>query len=506
MRMLPMQRIAGSRGRAPRWALAQSSLLVALGLGLLPGCAVGPNYVAPEPEMPDVWHQQLARGLAEGEAGLQTWWRALADPMLESLVARAGRGNLDLREAVARIDEARAVRGIAKGDWFPDVDATGDYQRERLSEGTFRDVPAGRSRTDDFFSGGFDASWEIDFFGRIRRSVESADAGLQASIEDYRDVLVILYAEVARTYVDVRTFQARIRYALSNVRAQRGSLQVTIDRNRAGLVGDLDVRQAELNLAITEAFVPTLLQRLAESINRLGVLLGEPPSALYAKLSQAAPIPRPPKQILMGLPAELLRQRPDLRRAERELASQTARIGVATADLYPRFALLGTFAFEAFDVVDWFKGGSINYGFGPVFRWNLFDGGRIRSNIDAEDARAQQALARYEDSVLDALEEVENSMVAYVQENDRRDALARAVTAADEAVKLVNTLYRTGLTNFQNVLDTERDLFEQQDEYATSEGQVTQNLIAIYRALGGGWEPRAAAPAVAATYDASNPE
>ena len=462
---------------------------VLLALAWLPGCAVGPNYVAPEPALPDAWHEELSRGLTEGQADLHTWWTVFDDPLLTRLVERASRGSLDIKLAIARIDEARARRGFARGEWFPSLDGVGAVQRSRTSKEISAAVPAPQSRTDTFYAAGFDASWEIDLFGRIRRSVESASAGLEASIEDYRDVLVSTFAEIGTTYVEVRALQARIQSAESNVETQRGALQLTSDRNRAGLVGDLDVRQAEQNLASTEATIPALRSALVQAINRLGVLLGQPPSTLHGELGPAAPIPKPPDQTLVGLPAELLRQRPDIRAAERQLAAQTAQIGVATADLYPRLSLVGTFALEATDFVDWFTGDATSYGFGPALRWNIFDFGRIRSNIEAQDALTEQALVSYEQTLLFALEDVEDAMVSYVQENDRRDALERSAVAARQAVELVDTLYRTGLTDFQNVLDSQRTQFLQEDALAQSEGFVSQNLIRIYRALGGGWQP-----------------
>jgi NodT family efflux transporter outer membrane factor (OMF) lipoprotein len=437
--------------------------------------------------MPDVWHQELARGLQDGEANLASWWTALGDPQLDGLIERAKTGNLDLRQSVARILEARAQRGIAVSDRFPEADGVGTVQRDRTSEELLADVPPGRSRTDTFYGVGADTFWELDLWGRITRSIESADSSLEGSVEDYRDVLVSLYSEVANTYTEVRALQARIRYALGNVETQRGSLRLTVDRRDAGIGSDLDVSQAELNLASTEAFVPVLRSQLAAAVHALGVLVGGHPSALWTELSDEVPIPKPPPQIVVGLPTELLRQRPDIRRAERELAAQTALIGVATAELYPSFSLVGTFTFEAFDSSDLLERSSRTYGFGPSFRWNLFDGGRVRQAIQVEDARTNQALARYEQTVLSALEDVEDAMVAYVQESARRDALERSAVAGEKAVELVNVLYRTGLTDFQNVLDTERSLFVQQDQLAESEGLVTQNLIEIYRALGGGW-------------------
>jgi NodT family efflux transporter outer membrane factor (OMF) lipoprotein len=453
------------------------------------GCAVGPNYVPPQTDAPDLWHVELMKGLAEGEGNLQTWWVAFDDPTLTSLIERTAQGGLDIHQAVARVDEARARRGISRGEWFPSLDNSSIYQRNRISEEVLEVVPPG-SRTSNSWSTGLDASWEIDFFGRIRRSVESATAGLQASVEDYRDVLVSVFAEVGITYVEVRTLQERIRLAELNVRNQRSTLQLVIDRNRAGLVGDLDVRQAEQNLARTESFLPTFRSELAAAIHRLGVLLGDSPGTLFAELGPQAPIPKPPGEIVVGVPANLLRQRPDIRRAERAIAAQTARIGVAKADLYPRFTLVGTFALQATDFAKWFTADAFSYGFGPAVRWNLFDGGRVRANVQAQEALTEQALIGYEQTVLVALEEVENALVAFVQENDRRDALQRSVTAAVAATGLVKTLYRTGLTDFQNVLDTERTQFQEQDTLAQSEGFVTQNLIAIYRALGGGWSPQ----------------
>ena len=468
-------------------------LLVVLVLGLLQGCVslvtVGPDYAPPEPKMPDAWHQASTEGLAEGQANLQTWWITLNDPMLTALVKRAGEGNLDLKVAVARIREARARLGIASGEQFPNIDGQGFFERSRVSEGIVKAVPPSQDRTDNFYGIGLDSTWEIDFWGRIKRSVESADARLDASVEDTRDVLVLLFADVASNYVEVRSLQARIRFARSNVQTQRRTLRLTKDRLEAGIAPELDVRQAELNLASTESVIPTLEILLVQAINRLGVLLGEPPSALHAELAQPAPIPVPPDEVTVGLPADLLRQRPDIRRAERELAAQVAQIGVATADLYPRFSLLGTFALEATDGVKFFDWSNRSFGFGPSFRWNIFDGGRVRNNIKAQDALTEQALVRYERTVLAGLEDVENAIVAYARERERRKILARAVVAAQRSAEIVEEAYKIGLTDFQNVLDTQRSLFVQQDEIAKSEGDVTQNLIRIYRALGGGWAP-----------------
>lgn len=476
-----------------RRAAHELFILVALAVGLLQGCVtlvtVGPDYAPPETKMPDAWHQAATKGLAEGRADLQTWWVTLNDPVLDNLIRRAGAGNLDLKEAVARILQARASLGIVSGEQFPQIDGAGSFDRSRTSEGIQVAVPPPQDNPDNFSNLGLSATWEIDLWGRIKRSIESADAALDASIEDYRDVLVLLFADVASNYVEARTLQARIRLARNNVELQRQTLQLTQGRFTAGIAPLLDVRQAELNLARTESSIPTLRSSLAQAINRLGVLLGDYPSALYADLAQPAPIPVPPDDVTVGLPAELLRQRPDIRLAERALAAQTAQIGVATADLYPQFSLFGTLGVSAVDAVTFFASGNVTYSFGPQFSWNLFAGGSIRSNIDAQDALTRQALLQYENTVLQAVEETENSMTAYVQERDRKGALTRSVTAAQEAVKLVETLYRTGLTDFNNVLNTQAALFDQQDQLAESKGDVTQNLIGIYKALGGGWSP-----------------
>ncbi|MCP3960486.1 MAG: efflux transporter outer membrane subunit [bacterium] len=471
------------------------TLTPVLGLLLLQACTVGPDYELPVIATPDAWHQRAVEGLSEGEASLQTWWQELDDPVLTGLIRRAGSSNLDLREAMARILEARARLGVASGQKLPDVDASAFFSYGEQSDqgplGSLADLIGGFD-AQELYNAGVDASWEIDVFGRIRRSVESAAAGYEASIEDYRDVLVTMYAEVALNYVEARALQDRIAYALENAEAQRASVALTRDLHDAGASSALDVSQAESNLAATEAAIPALEIALSFALHRLAVLLGEPPGALYGELSQASTIPASPAEIATGLPAEALRQRPDVRRAERQLAAQSARIGVATADLYPRFSLSGFFALEATDVSN--LGDGATWGIVPGLRWNLFDGGRVRSAIQVEEARTEQALVRYERTILRALEEVENALVSYTLEQRRRERLQAAVTATQRTVELVEIQYRSGLTDFQNVLDAQRSLFVQQDQLATSEGQVTRNLIALYKALGGGWDPESPPP------------
>lgn len=467
--------------------------VAALALALLAGCAVGPDYAPPETRMPDTWHHELVRGLSEGRADMRTWWLLLDDPALDRLIETATRGNLDVRRAVSRLLEARARVGLAAGEELPAVDAQGEVERGRLSQGVQDELGSSRARTSTLYQLGLDASWELDLWGRIGRNVESADAALQATVEDYRDVLVSLYAEVATTYVEIRTLQARIDAAQGNVDTQRQTLRLVSDRRRAELASDVEIAQAQLNLSTTEALIPQLRIQLQQAIHRLGVLLGQPPTALYGALEQR-PVPQPPAQVAIGLPADLLRQRPDIRSAERRLAAQTAQIGVATADLYPRFTLSGFLAFQKYGVSSFFNGDNIGYGLGPTVIWNVFDGGRIRSNIAVQDAQTEQALFLYEQTVLSALRETQDALVGYVQESERRDILRRSVRAANDAVRLVTSLYVSGLTDFQNVQDQQRSKFQQDDAFAQSQGQVIQNLIGLYRALGGGWSPPPDAP------------
>lgn len=462
-----------------------------LACSLLAACTVGPDYVAPEPETPDAWHVELTRGLTAGQADFQTWWTVFDDPGLTSLVARAIENNLELRGSVARVLEARARLGVAKGQRVPSVDSIGAYQRQRLSENLVPDPRVGELLGDktNLFTLGLDSSWELDLWGRIRRSVESAAATYEASVESYRDVQVTLLADVASTYVELRTTQQRLAYALKNAELQRNAVSLTADRRAAGLVGDLDVRQAELNLARTESVIPAFRAGEAFALHRLSVLSGELPGTLYAEYSAPQAIPNPPATVALGLPTNLLRQRPDIRRAERQLAAQTARIGVATADLYPRFSISGTFTVDSARAATWFNWASRGFGIGPTFRWSLFSGGQVRSRIRSEEAATEAALARYEQVVLNGYEEVENALVQFVQEQERVDALQRSVDAAFESVRLVDELYRLGLTDFQNVLVTQRILFEEEDKLADSRGTVAQSLIRIYRAVGGGWAP-----------------
>lgn len=477
---------------------------------ILAGCAVGPDYEQPEVVLPDAWREVAAADLAGDAPPLATWWEAFDDPLLTSLIRRSGETSRNVVVAAARVEEARALRGVAKAPLFPDLVLTGSYTRTRPSEnsaqGEIVEAIGGEpGQVTENFQAGFDSFWEIDLWGRIRRQVEAADASLQASVEDYRDVLVTLFADVAATYVDVRTAQERIRFARQNVELQTESAQLTRDRFNAGLTSALDVAQAESNVANSSAQIPLLEFELERAKNRLAVLVGVNPGTLDEELSEPTGIPTPDSTIMSVLPAELLRRRPDIRSAERRLAAQTALIGARKAELYPSFSLAGVLELVSADAGDLFAGESTQWTLLPGLRWNLFSGGRIRNQVRVEEARTAQALAGYEQSVLLALEEAENSLIGLQRVRVRRERLTVAVAATERAVGLVRTQYLSGLTNFQNVLDSQRSLFEQQDQLAVTEGDAVQALIALNKAMGGGWDVDAVeAVAASATEQADS--
>ena len=456
------------------------------GAVLLNGCmSVGPDYEAPAVETPDAWHESVMSDFESGQPNLQTWWTVFNDADLNGLIERVSTNNLSLKTAAARIEQAAALRGVSASQFYPSIFADASASGVQTSD---RNTPAGTDRQGELYGAGLSMAWELDLWGRIRRSVESADASLQASVENYRDIMVVLYAEVASTYIEVRATQARLAIAENNLEAQSETMELTKNRYDSGLVPILDVRQAELNRSRTESLIPPLRQKLTEAVNRLSVLAGEMPYALQQELSATAPIPSANEKVMTGLPAELLRQRPDIRRAERELAAQHAQIGATKAELYPTLTLPGSLVLESPTGSDLFESGNVAYSFGPQLRWNLFSGGRIRNNVRAEEAGTRAVLHTYEQTVLLALEEVENAMAAYANEKDRIEALESAAAAAQKSVELVTELYKSGLTDFQNVLNMEQAMLTQQDELATSHGLVSAYLVAVYRSLGGGWE------------------
>ena len=466
--------------------------LVPLALALA-GCAVGPNYRPPAVTTPSAWSQHDQLGVTSAIADLSTWWRGFGDPMLDALIDRALARNLDLKIAVANVREARALRGAAAADRAPTVNASGLYSRVRDTEHV-RPLPPAFDPEYHLFQVGLDASWELDIWGRVRRSVEAADATIEAAEANRRDVLVIVLAEVARNLVEVRTAQQRLLIAESNIQAQQEVVDLTRVRLEAGLGTEVEVAQARTLLATTQAQIPVLQAARDQAIHRLAVLVGDTPASLLEELRRVDRIPAAPPSVPVGLPSDLLRRRPDIRRAERELAAATARIGVATADLFPRFSLTGSLGVAATDVANVFTGASRFSSIGPQMVWPIFAGGRIRSSIRVQEARQEAAIARYEQTVLGALEDTENALVAYGEEHTRQQRLVEAVDASQLALTLSRELYLRGLADFLSVLDNQRSLYAAQDQRVQSERTLIVSLVALYKALGGGWEATEVTP------------
>lgn len=467
------------------------SWLVAISLFVFTGCAaVGPDYVEPELAVPDAWHLQIVDQVNQGpEATLQTWWTVFDDPVLNQLIDRARSGNLDLQTAAARVRAARSSLAITSGERLPEIDGIGQASRDRQSDdGWLAQVaPDNGFDAQNLYELGLDASWEIDLFGRIRRSIESSEAQYQSTLETERDVMVTLFAEVARTYIQVREFQGRLVYARENIKVQGEALDLAKERYATGLSSQLDVVQAQATLGMTQAALPDLATAKDQAVYRLAVLLGVEAGSLQGEFVAVAAIPQPAGRITLGLPVDVVRQRPDVRAAERRLAAQSAQIGVATAALYPDFTLSGFIGLQTRSVNDLFSSNSEMWGLSLPMSWNLYDGGRVRSNIELQKDLTEQRLLDYRQSVLKALSEVRSALVAYNNEHQRLAALRRATAATREGVRLALVQYDTGLTDYNNVMTMQRDLFQLQEQLAASEAQLDFELIALYKAVGGGW-------------------
>lgn len=472
-------------------------LTVVLMLILL-GCAVGPDYQPPITEVPSDWDGQTVVTAAQTSktntdpVTLVEWWEAFQDSTLSSLVEMAVRANHDMRLAEARIREARAARGVAGAPLYPQVDTAALFERSSSSSQTVGSsgVPTVATTPGfrDLFQVGLDAAWELDIFGGTRRSIEAATADLRAAMEDRRDVLVTLAGEVGTNYLNLRGYQQQIAIAKKNLEAQKKTADITHRRFAAGFVSRLDVANADAQVATTEAEIPLLESAARAAIYQLGVLLGREPAALEKTLARALPIPPTPPEIPVGLPSDLVRRRPDIRRAEAQIHAATARIGVATADLFPRFNLMGSFGFSANEVSRLGRIDSKFWSWGPSLSWPLFAGGRIRANIEVQNALQEQALITYQKTVLTALQDVETALVAYAKEQEHQKSLAQAVASNRQAVDLAMQLYVAGKTDFLNVLNAQRALYVTEDALTQSTRSLGTNLIALYKALGGGWE------------------
>jgi len=473
-------------GFYPVWSLA---------FLLLSSCMVGPDYVRPATETATQWLEAEDRRLNTTSANDQTWWKSFNDPVLNQLIDRAYLENLNIRIAGVRVLEARAQLGIAIGNIYPqNQQLTGSLSKVHLSE---RASQAAFSKIFDYAQTqlGLTASWEIDFWGKFRRAIESADAGFQAAVADYNNALVSLTADVAHAYITIRTLEKRLSIARQNVDTQKESLNIAKIRYNGGTTSERDVEQARTVLANTQASIPTLEIGLRQQQNALSVLLGAAPGRISRLLAGTAQIPAPPAQVAVGIPAELLRRRPDVRHAEWQAAAQSASIGVTKAALYPALSLTGTFGLLSSDVGsfalgDVFLWKSRTANFGPALQWNIFNYGQITNQVRVQDARLQGLLISYQNTVLSAQREVEDNLVAFLRSQERAQSLGESTAAAQRSLDLATLQYRQGITDFTTVLTAQQALLSEQDSLANTLGDISNNLVGVYRALGGGWQVR----------------
>ncbi len=465
------------------------------------GCTkVGPDYLRPPVQVSKDWQDAGDKRVKEVPRESKEWWEVFNDPTLNRLIGTAYSGNLSLQTAGTRVLQARAQLGIAIGSQFPQSQQmTGLVQYNRLSDRSASAASAlsGVAPELNYFQSqiGLQASWEIDFWGKFRRAIESSDASLLAAIADYDNTLVTLTADVANAYVQIRTIQERARIATENVKIQLESLQIADTRFRGGTTSQRDVEQAKTVLASTEATIPQLGKQLRQAENGLCLLLGMPPSDLSETLADASGIPTPPPEVVVGIPTDLLSRRPDVRSAEALAAAQCAQIGVAKADLFPSLSLFGSFGFLSTDLYsftlgDMFRGGSRMATFGPTLQWNVLNYGQITNNVRLQDAKFQQMLISYQNTVLTAQREVEDSLIAFLRDQEQAKFLTESADAAARSVNLAVLQYREGIADFTTVLTAQQALLQQQDNLASTLGDISLSLVGVYRALGGGWEIR----------------
>lgn len=462
--------------------LSLSALLVLNGCSLLP--MVGPDYQLPSFSLPALWSTPVAPA-ALPASELAGWWRQLDDPLLNRLIDEALTGSVDLKLAQARLQQARAGREQAVSGLFPSLTASTGASRNKNAT-AISGLPA---RT--LYDAGFDAAWEIDLFGATRRGVEAATAELAASQASLNNVRVSLLAEVAQNYVELRAYQHRLAIARDNLASQTETVQITEWRNQAGLVASSDVEQARTSREQTRASIPDLEIGLAAAENRLAVLLGRNPGALHGQLAEMKNFPEVPASVGIGIPADVLRQRPDLIVAERTLAAETARLGQKQAQRFPSLNLGGSFGWQAYSFGALGGSDTLMRAISGTLAATLFDGGRLRSAVAIQSAVQEQALLSYQGSVLGALEEIENALTAYAASRERLEARRAAAEAARNAAALTRNLYQSGLADFQKVLETERTRLSAEDSLATAQASRLTSLITLYKALGGGWQQAA---------------
>ena len=464
-------------------------LFCLIALTLVSGCMVGPDFHAPKPSLPPSWvgvgekEEKEQPSVANAQyADLAVWWRQFKDPTLDGLIDEALKANLNLASAQASLRQAQALRGVAVGGLFPSATATAAYERESgPAYGT-------NGKPQSSYQAGLGAAWVLDFFGGIRRNVESATANVEAAFENLRDVQVNIVAEAALDYVQLRGYQQQIVTARNNLKQQEHTADITRKLYKVGFNSALDVANAESLVATTEAQIPVYETGARQSIYALSVLLSRHPGDLVAELSPLGELPSVPGEIPAGLPSDLLRRRPDIRQAEAQLHSATAQIGVATAQLFPQFSLTGNANWATTYFPTWFQSQSRSLSIGPAMTWPIFQGGATVSNIHVQEALRDQAFVSYQQTVLNALQQVENSLIAFSKEQVHHRSLEQAVTADRKAVDLSLALFQEGQTDFLNVLTAQKQQYADENALTQSTENIATDLIALYQALGGGWE------------------
>ena len=467
---------------------------------LLPGCfAVGPDYEPPKIPIPQQWTEANA-STGSHPAQADKWWKTFNDPVLDKLISEAISSNLDLKFALERIKDARVLRTATIAAGLPSLGAKSNVSRRfnNSSSSTSQTGGTGSAiggagvgkQLINIFQLGFDAQWELDFFGGIQRAVEAADATVETEVENSRDVLVTLLGDVARNYIELRANQRLVAITRDNLRAQQDTLALTQIRQQAGLTSMLEVTQAQTQAATTEAQLPNYETVVKQSIHALSVLLGKEPGALAARLEQQGVIPIVATNVITNLPSELLQRRPDIRRAERRLAVANASVGIATAELYPKINLAAFIGLQNIHITDftplgksWSAASSLTM---PIFNW-----GKLNANIDSKKAQFEQAFLSYQSTVLSAFQEVEDALVAYSKEQERHKALEQAVAASQLAIQLADERYQRGLTGFLDILVSQKALYQAQSLLVVSEAALSSNMVALYKSLGGGWQTEA---------------
>ena len=451
------------------------------------GFKVGPNYAKPVTPVAGSWIDNYDEQLKDELPNYADWWTTFNDPILNGLMEDVAQQNLTLKSAGLRVMQARYVRDITAGSMFPQQqEAFGAYQRTQYSD----TIASGfLPRNTDLFKVGFDAFWELDAWGKFRRAIESADASLDASVEDYDAMMVSLLGETATAYIDLRTAQERLRFAKSNVEIQKGSLKIAEARFNAGAVSKLDATQAETVLANTQQTIPLFENQVRAANNSLCVLLGIPPRDLSEELGDAS-IPELPADLVVGIPANLLRRRPDVRAAERRVAAQSAAIGIAAADLLPHLSVTGSVSLNANDFSELFKSSSSAGMIAPGFNWDILNYGRLANNVNLQKTLLQDLAVQYQQTVLDANAEAETAINTFLKSKERLIYVNKAVDASQKSVELAEIEYRTGAVDYNRVFNLQTSLVSDQDNLASVRGDVARSVIATYKALGGGWEIR----------------